>query len=414
VQWSEGEYVNANNTQDDIQIIQNNGAPLLADDHGNDQASATALDSTTDGNTVTLSGNGLIERRTDVDFFSFMSGVGDISININPVQLRPNLDILAKLYNASGTLIASSNSVDSLPASINETALPAGEYFVMIDGVGKGDPQVTGYSDYASLGKYTISGSVPTPIVKKITTGDMDGNGLDDVIIDYGPGTGIWVRMNNDTEVKLHGLSPEIITTGDVDGNGLDDVIIDFGVPGIWVRMNNSTWVKLHGLSSENITTGDMDGNGLDDVIIDFGVHGIWVRMNNSTWVKLHGLSPEIITTGDIDGNGQDDVIIDFGVHGIWVRMNNSTWVKLHGLSPESITTGDMDGNGQDEAIIDFGVHGIWVRMNNSTWVKLHGLSPEIISTGDMDGSGRDDVIIDYGPDTGILIRMNNSTWKTY
>ncbi|MBZ0110641.1 MAG: PKD domain-containing protein [Candidatus Scalindua rubra] len=161
VQWSKGEYADASNTQDDIQIIQNNGALLLADDHGNDQVSATALGSTTDGNTLTLRGNGLIGTRTDVDFFRFMSGVGDISINISPTQLSPNLDILAKLYNASGTLIASSNPVDSLPASINETALPAGEYFVMIDGVGKGDPQVTGYSDYASLGKYTISGSAP-------------------------------------------------------------------------------------------------------------------------------------------------------------------------------------------------------------------------------------------------------------
>ena len=120
-------------------------------------------------------------------YFSFTCGSGDISINVNPAQLSPNLDILAKLYNASGTLIASSNPVDSLPASINETALPAGEYFVMIDGVGKGDPQVTGYSDYASLGKYTISGSVPaTGIVNNIITGDIDGSGQDDIIVDFG------------------------------------------------------------------------------------------------------------------------------------------------------------------------------------------------------------------------------------
>ncbi len=161
VQWSKGEYANANNTEDDIQIIQNNGALLMADDHGNDQANSTALDNTTDGITITLSGNGLIERRTDVDFFSFMSGSGDISINVNPVQLSPNLDILAELYDSGGTLISSSNPVDSLPASISEIGLPAGEYFIMVDGIGKGDPLGTGYTDYASLGKYTISGSVP-------------------------------------------------------------------------------------------------------------------------------------------------------------------------------------------------------------------------------------------------------------
>ena len=40
-------------------------------------------------------------------------------------------------------------------------------------------------------------------------------------------------------------LSPEIITTGDMDGNGQDEVIIDFGdLHGIWIFMNNSTWVN--------------------------------------------------------------------------------------------------------------------------------------------------------------------------
>ncbi len=101
------------------------------------------------------------ERRTDADFFSFTSGGGDVSINVDPAPLSPNLDILTELYDSNGSLISSSNPVDSLPATISETALPAGEYFIMVDGVGKGDPQVTGYSDYSSLGKHTISGSVP-------------------------------------------------------------------------------------------------------------------------------------------------------------------------------------------------------------------------------------------------------------
>ncbi|MCP4002154.1 MAG: PKD domain-containing protein, partial [Gammaproteobacteria bacterium] len=135
----------------------------MVDDHGNDTATSTSLDSTTDGTTITLSGKGLIERRTDVDAFSFVSGDGDLSININPSQLSPNLDIEADLYDSSGTLIKSSNPVDNLNASFRESALPAGEYFVTIKGVGKGDPFATGYTDYASLGNYTISGSVPDP-----------------------------------------------------------------------------------------------------------------------------------------------------------------------------------------------------------------------------------------------------------
>ena len=163
VQWSKGEYLNANQTQDDIQFIQNNGALLMTDDHSDVETGATALDSSTDGTTVTLSGEGLIERRDDIDVFQFLSGSGDFSINVNPASLSPNLDIKAELYDDLGNLIASSNPGDSLPASINETGLPAGEYFLMVDGVGKGDPLGTGYSDYGSLGVYTVSGSIPDP-----------------------------------------------------------------------------------------------------------------------------------------------------------------------------------------------------------------------------------------------------------
>jgi hypothetical protein len=52
--------------------------------------------------------------------------------------------------------------------------------------------------------------------------------------------------MNNSTWIKLHTLSPDTVTTGDIDGNGRDDVIIDFGPGhGIRILMNSSTWKSL-------------------------------------------------------------------------------------------------------------------------------------------------------------------------
>ena len=42
------------------------------------------------------------------------------------------------------------------------TNLPTGTYYFSLDGIGVGDPKVTGYSDYASLGQYTISGTLPS------------------------------------------------------------------------------------------------------------------------------------------------------------------------------------------------------------------------------------------------------------
>lgn len=158
-QWSKGEYAFANNTQDDLAIITtNNGFGYRADDYGNSAAAATELIVSSS----TFGGSGIIERNTDSDWFSFTTVSGDVNINVDPAERGPNLDILARLYDASNVLIATSNPLDTLDAAF-QLMLAAGTYYVSIDGVGKGDPLVDGYTDYGSLGQYFISGSI-TPV----------------------------------------------------------------------------------------------------------------------------------------------------------------------------------------------------------------------------------------------------------
>jgi VCBS repeat-containing protein len=177
-QWSQGDYKNADNTEDDLEVITTkNGFDYLVDDYGNTNATAFEL---TASNTNTLSAFGIIERNTDVDVFSFMTGTGNISFDIKPSsrayisdgngnytvqyleERGANLDIWAGLYNADGTLIVESNPVESLFASF-DLSLDAGEYYIHVDGIGKGDPfadNPNGYTDYGSLGQYEINGTI--------------------------------------------------------------------------------------------------------------------------------------------------------------------------------------------------------------------------------------------------------------
>jgi len=263
---------------------------------------------------------------------------------------------------------------------------------------------------------------------KSMVTGDLDGNGQDDVIVDFGDGIGIRAWMNNSNWAWLHDSPADSMVTGDLDGNGQDDVIIGFGANSsngaIWAWMNNSNWVRLRTASAKSMATGDLDGSGQDDLIVDFGDGtGIRVRMNNTTWAWLHDSPADSMETGDLDGNGQDDVIIDFGnKYGIWIRMNNSNWVRLHTASAKSMVTGDLDGSGQDDLIVDFGYWDsdnrddgkypvIFAWMNNAAWVGLHSLPASRMVTGDLDGSGQVDVIVDFGDQYGIWRWMNNSSW---
>ncbi len=110
--------------------------------------------------------------------------------------------------------------------------------------------------------------------------------------------------MNNSIWISLHSLSADSMITGDLDGNGQDEVIIDFGEPyNFWIRMNNSSWVPFL-QSAEFIVIGDLDGNDKDDVIISFNgtFVGIWAFLNNNSWIKLHNKSAQRMVTGNIDG----------------------------------------------------------------------------------------------------------------
>lgn len=175
-QWSKGEYNGANQTQDDLAIITNNtnGFGYRNDDYGSTIANASNL---IIQNSTTINTTGIIERNTDQDFFRFILTVGgSVSINVDPAAKGPNLDIEAKLYNSSGTVLSTSNPTGALNASFN-TTLAAGTYYISIDGVGEGNVLGTGYSDYGSLGFYSITGTVPNSITPPTITGPSGGPG---------------------------------------------------------------------------------------------------------------------------------------------------------------------------------------------------------------------------------------------
>lgn len=192
-QWDRGEYYNANNGgsnanygdgPDDLALIvgqagPGNGFGYRADDHGDSSATATSL--TLSGTSV--SGDGVIETTSDLDVFRFTTGAGNVSLSIDPFTPGPNLDVRAELLDSSGNSVAVSDSSSVLSAGFN-LSLAAGTYYLEVDGTGWGNPGANppqGYSDYASLGMYTISGSIvdsgdePVVSVESVTVNESDG-----------------------------------------------------------------------------------------------------------------------------------------------------------------------------------------------------------------------------------------------
>jgi PKD repeat protein len=169
-QWSKGEYPGANQLQDDLAVMQTYGIALIADDHGNSSSAATVLSGSS------ISATGIIASRTDVDVFQFSTGSGNVAINLSVAPRGANLDIEARISDANGNVVATVNPA-GLPASFNQY-LSAGVYYLTIDGVGAGD-LTTGYNDYASIGQYSIAGTLAAtnaqPPVASVTADPISG-----------------------------------------------------------------------------------------------------------------------------------------------------------------------------------------------------------------------------------------------
>jgi hypothetical protein len=200
--WDDGTYTGSNNTGDTANygkgtddlavIVGNNGLSYQPDLVGNDLFTATALSISAGA----VSQFGTIETRFDADYFSFgLLATGDVNLTFDPYWYRAyvdgdgvwggaasaylsrasdsdlgtsysdhasNLDLAVGLYDSNGVLLYRADS-PGLATAISLQGLTPGTYYLKLDGVGFGDPTAstpTGYTDYASIGNYMISGTI--------------------------------------------------------------------------------------------------------------------------------------------------------------------------------------------------------------------------------------------------------------
>lgn len=151
-QWSKGEYSGSNNSQDDLKILASALNGYRSDDVGSTISAAKALTFKPEGKLAA----GAIERNTDVDFYSFTYDGSKSYMRVGGIVNVTNLDVAVKLYNSSKQLIATFDPADTTYVTFDLSSYKSGKYYISVAGVGKTVSGKTVYSNYASLGSYTI------------------------------------------------------------------------------------------------------------------------------------------------------------------------------------------------------------------------------------------------------------------
>jgi len=142
--WHKGpNSLGCSSIQDDVAVIAN-VVGYKTDDYSNSTTSAVALAASLDG---------CVSNSSDLDFFSLSLGttrtVSLIPTNVGIYNAGANLDLILKVYNSQGSLLAAIENPSVLNTS---TVLAPGNYYVSVSTAA--NPYAT---TYGMLGKYNIS-----------------------------------------------------------------------------------------------------------------------------------------------------------------------------------------------------------------------------------------------------------------
>ncbi len=219
----------------------------------------------------------------------------------------------------------------------------------------------------------------------KITAGDLDGNGIDDLIGIWPTQGGVWVKYSQSGVWAPLSSTADWIATGDMNGDGRDDLLGAWAGQGVYYRDSmTGQWVQMATPASK-ITAGDLDGDGTDDLIGIWPTQGgVWVKYSQSgAWAPLSSTA-DWIATGDMNGDGRDDLSGAWAGQGVYYRDSiTGQWVGM--ASPATmITAGDLDADGKDDLI------GIWPSQGG-VWVKYSqsGMWANLSSTADWMATGK-------------------------
>ncbi len=216
--------------------------------------------------------------------------------------------------------------------------------------------------------------------IKMIAAGDVDGDGVDDLIGTW-PSSGLWVLYSSTGKwTQLSKSLPTWITAGDLNNDGKDDVVGSWAGDAIYYRNSaNGSWVKV-GAPATQMAVGDISGNGRDELLALWST-GVWVRSFAGAWQKLDSGIPKWLAAGDMTGDYRSDLVGSY-TSGTWYRDSATTkWYSMS-FAADQVATGDINGDGLDD-LVGVWPCGLYVRYGGTNvWQLVTTSNPSWIATG--------------------------------
>ena len=212
-------------------------------------------------------------------------------------------------------------------------------------------------------------------------TEDFDGDGLLDVLWQSAAGElAVSAQADLVDTASLASLSlvgelsvdEGVVSTGDYDGDGRADLLVEDGATGartVWLMNDagDATVEELRGLdvaASSVAASDDFDGDGREDLLVRAADGSLAIRFMDGAVVVAGldvsvGSAQEAMASGDVDGDGDDDLVTRdaatgaVGVLLMGARQAPVPWEHAIAAGPgwEVAGVGDFDGDGSDDVL---------------------------------------------------------------
>lgn len=259
----------------------------------------------------------------------------------------------------------------------------------------------------------------------RLATGDVDGDGADEIIVALGPAGAGWVAVLDDAargyallswirvgwEAYISRNGEVFPAVGDLDGDGRAEIVLGLGDSGGgWYQIFDDAskqfqpiawrqvpWAAYNaGTGRTHPAVGDLDGDGKAEIVIGLGAgsdgflqvvsdaaagfsHRAWVRIQWDAYAKQRGTTFPAV--GDLDGDGRAEIVAGLGTggegwfaiiddapsgfaHVSWQRVSWAAYNAANGETHPAI--GNIDGDAALEIVLGLGEYS-----GNGGWFEV-------------------------------------------
>lgn len=255
-----------------------------------------------------------------------------------------------------------------------------------------------------------------------ISIGDINGDGRNEVAVDAFQRVMVFDYLGNEMwTYDLSGAHVGNIRMGDVDGDGISDVIVTY-----WTDIDRGGVLALNGTGNllwdysthagmKALTVADVNGDGRNEVVASSyeslgAQQGIYLLNGSGSliWYQPFANETNSFATGDIDRDGVNDIVAGTDLGDIFVLNGNGSilWSANFSNTPISgVAIGDFDGSGKKNQVAACGSYfSLNPSRQDGTWVfdskghMIFEFSGQInfisLTSGDINSDGADEVVV--------------------